>query len=75
MWTLRNIVSSTVRKTDVATRLSRNQFIIILTDMNNEYVDIATNRITEAWNNDDNNNEFELTFESQEINSEIQGDM
>ncbi len=71
MWSLRKIVNSAIRKTDVSARLGQNQFIVILTNMNDEYINIATERIKKAWSSDSENKDFELTFEAQEINSEV----
>ena len=75
MWSLRKLVNSAIRKTDVSTRLGQDQFMVILTNMNDEYINIATERIKKAWSSDPENKEFELKFEAQEINSEVEQDM
>ncbi|MCR4695427.1 MAG: HD domain-containing protein [Pseudobutyrivibrio sp.] len=70
MGLLEHIISNSIRNTDVEARLGINQYMIILTNVEDSDSPKIIDRIHEAWHTMSGNNSLSISFEVQEINAD-----
>ena len=63
MDTIRELLRSSLRQSDVVTQNGRNQFVVLLLEMSAYNIEVVIDRIMDKWNESDELKGYELSYE------------